>query len=312
MWIDGLAVGHLTGKVRRIGTWKVVDARMWDENAPTRGHTDQDHGHRAVRWTGLPYACFPQNHEWTLGDSTFRVEELTIQILTRQRVNNKMQPPPSQQYWESKFGPIDWYKVWRIKSPYCSPRDEVTWLKLQHRNLYVAKSDPNIPHPTCNAQGCSQEESMAHLAECQIIKREFWNRVKGLMQLLEMRVGHRTEFLILGKIGRGVYVDREEAGILFIAWRCLYAECVRARIEDKRLNLKRAYACTIRLLVSRIKAYGQKWYRWYSRTRGLRQSKVKQVPKKHRKKKLIEIEGDAKYKINTTLLQEYEKIKTEV
>ena len=132
-----------------------------------------------------------------------------------------MLPPPSQIYWENKYGPIDWSKVWRIKSPYCSPRDEVTWLKLQHRNLYVAKSDPNINDPTCNAQGCRDAESMAHLAECGIIKNGYWDRIARLMRMLGMRVGTGSEWTILGKVARGKYVDREEAGVLFIAWRSL-------------------------------------------------------------------------------------------
>ena len=152
---------------------------------------------------------------------------------------------------------------------------------------------------------------MAHLAECNFINAGFWRRVKSLMHALGMRVGRGTEWQILGKVERGKYVDKEEAGVLFVAWRCLYAECVRARIEGKELNLKRAYARTVRLLLSRTKAYGQKWYHWYSRTRGIRTSKVKQVAKKHQKKKLINTKPDAGYTINQVLLNEYENIKVD-
>ena len=116
---------------------------------------------------------------------------------------------------------------------------------------------------------------------------------------------------ILGKVERGKYVDREEAGVLFLAWRCLYAECVRARIEDKRLNFKKAYAHTVRLLISRVKAYGQKWYHWYSRTRGIRAEKVKQIAKKHQNKKLIKTKPDANYTISPILINEYENIKAD-
>ena len=93
---------------------------------------------------------------------------------------------------------------------------------------------------------------MAHLAECDIIKNGYWDRIARLMRMLGMRVGTGSEWTILGKIARGKYADREEAGVLFIAWRWLYAEVVRARIEDKRLNLKKAYAHTIRLIISRV------------------------------------------------------------
>ena len=75
--------------------------------------------------------------------------------------------------------------------------------------------------------------------------------------------------------------------------------------------MKKAYAHTIRLIISRVKAYGQKWYHWYSRTRGIRAEKVKQIAKKHQKKKLITTKPDARFTINPTLLNEYENVKTD-
>ena len=48
--------------------------------------------------------------------------------------------------------------------------------------------------------------------------------------------------------------DKEEAGILFLAWRCLYAEVVSARLENRHLKLQKAYARMIRLIISRLKA----------------------------------------------------------
>ena len=45
----------------------------------------------------------------------------------------------------------------------------------------------------------------------------------------------------------------------------LYAETVKARMDDKTLNLKRAIWTWARLALSRVKAYGNKWYKWYQR-----------------------------------------------
>ena len=70
-------------------------------------------------------------------------------------------------------------------------------------------------------------------------------------------------FWIFGKKDGDRYADTEAAGVLFLAWRCLYAETVHARKEDKELNFKHAYARLILMIISRLKAQGQKWYRWY-------------------------------------------------
>ena len=131
------------------------------------------------------------------------------------------------------------------------------------------------------------------------------------MNKLEMQTSSQEHFLLLGLKSHNKIVDEEEAqaGILFLAWRCLYAEVVAARIDDKDLNLKHAYARLVGLTISRLKASGQKWYRWYSRTRG--HKKVKQFPQKLRKRKLINTTATAQYSINKELYKEFDRIKTD-
>ncbi len=63
------------------------------------------------------------------------------------------------------------------------------------------------------------------------------------------------------------------------------------------------------MIISRLKAEGQKWYRWYSRTRGISKKRVKQFPKKYRKRKLMKTDAHANYEINPILLSEYAKVK---
>ena len=151
---------------------------------------------------------------------------------------------------------------------------------------------------------------MLHLAECRHIDAGFWQPIRRLLLSLGLRSSDRVVFLVLGKLSPGKYVDKEEATVLFLAWRCLYAEVVGARLEGRQLNLKRAYARTIRLLISRLKANGTKWHRWYSRTRYWRREKVKLFPERFRQRKLVVTTPDAEFTVNPTLLQAYESAKS--
>ena len=129
------------------------------------------------------------------------------------------------------------------------------------------------------------------------------------MKRLNVRCVNSLTFLILGCISNNKVVCKVGAGILQLAWRCLYAEVVRARIDDKNLNFRKTYKRTIIILISRVKAYGFKWYRWFSRTRNIRASKVKHIPLKYRNRILIKTQADGSWSINQILLDEYEKNK---
>eukprot|EP00966_Prymnesium_polylepis_P132463 3062445-Prymnesium_polylepis.2 len=69
------------------------------------------------------------------------------------------------------------------------------------------------------------------------------------MTELNLKTHRHTAFVIAGRTGKGEIVDTEGAGIMFIAWRCLYAEVVGSRIENRRLRLETAYARMIRMVV---------------------------------------------------------------
>ena len=58
-----------------------------------------------------------------------------------------------------------------------------------------------------------------------------------------------------GERSDGKYIDVEGAGILFLAWRCLYAETVRARANNESLKLKHAYARVVLMSISRLKTH---------------------------------------------------------
>ena len=131
------------------------------------------------------------------------------------------------------------------------------------------------------------------------------------MVRLGMQPARGAAFWLVGRIGRNEYVDREMAGMIFIAWRCLYAEVVGARMDDARLNLKRTYARFVGLVISRLQAHGVRWYQWHSRIRLIQPSKRKIVQKRYQKRKLMTTKPNAEFAINNILLTEYDRIKTD-
>ena len=57
---------------------------------------------------------------------------------------------------------------------------------------------------------------------------------------------------------------------------------------------------------TRVKAYGAKWCRWYSRQH--RKIDAKVVPRQHRDKKLIKTEASAEYWISPVLHDEFKRV----
>ena len=110
----------------------------------------------------------------------------------------------------------------------------------------------------CSAAGCNEEEKQEHLVRCPAIRSEFWDKVAALMGRLKMNAGSTDLKWLLGIKEDGMKVDKEEAAMLFWAWRNLYAEVTRVRIEGKQLNLKTAYENFVRMSFTRVVAYGAK------------------------------------------------------
>ena len=70
-----------------------------------------------------------------------------------------------------------------------------------------------------------------------------------------MNAGSSNLKWLLGIKEDSVKVDEEEAAMIFWAWRNLYAEVTRGRIEGKQLNLKTAYENFVRMAFTRVVAY---------------------------------------------------------
>ena len=103
------------------------------------------------------------------------------------------------------------------------------------------------------------EESMQHLTDSSDITWDFWDGIFRLMRKVGIEYSRDNRFLILGLVGENKITCKEGLAILALAWRCLYAEITRSRAEDNEALLHKALARTVALLISRIKAYGEKW-----------------------------------------------------
>jgi hypothetical protein len=98
----------------------------------------------------------------------------------------------------------------------------------------------------------------------------------------------------------GKPATREEASVIFLAWRTLCAEITSAHVEGHSTNTEAAFKRLVRMLHSRVEAFGAKWRRWYLRQQcGI----GKVVPRDKREKKLMVCASDATYEINSELVK---------
>ena len=203
-----------------------------------------------------------------------KLNEMTVHKLTKIFKMRKFKPPHStEKVWRDKLGyseeSWDFEGTWGIRSFFTTPRDEITWLKVQHRNLYTASLDKESSG-NC-ATGCGTRENQEHFVRCPWLKGGFWNYVIELIYRVGGIIpdqGDIPAYLIGGRISGDTYVQ-EEAGILFLAWRCLYAETVRSHVEKKALRLLTARKRLGGMLRARLQAYGSTWERWVIKvTRG--------------------------------------------
>ena len=72
-------------------------------------------------------------------------------------------------------------------------------------------------------------------------------------------------------------------------------------MDDKTINMKRAIWKRARLALSRVKAYGKKWYKWYVKQRLWQQKKTKIIPEQYRKYILIKFGPQGDYYISSKL-----------
>ena len=195
----------------------------------------------------------------------------------------KFKRPACEKGWNDRLAfPIPWKKVWRTRSFFTTPRDRAAGNKLLHRNLYVAKHDPH--DPKCRA--CDEVENQIHLAQCAILRLEYWDHVLLLLKKLGMPTPQDiTTFLCTTALAPNKVIHDYLSGIWSLAWRCLYAAVVTSRIENKPLDCEAAFKRLIAMIHSRLRAYGVRWRRWVDTS--IYQYDPNVIPKRHSDKMVI-------------------------
>ena len=288
VWVDAVGYPHDTDEIMFIGNRTKYKLTLWTGKWP-----------EDIRIVGPQATSFPANTEWKIGNTTTKLDRLTIKKSTRSRLNQKMLPPPAEGEWQSRLMfRKGFVKVWKTSPMYVSPRDALTWFKLKHRNLYVRDRDPTLVDKSCRC--CKLvEESMMHLAACRDINDEFWDGVFRLMAKVNIDYNRDEKFLILGLLDEDKITCREGLGILALSWRCLYAEITKAGIEDTEVQLHRPLKRMVAMLIGRVTAYGERWRRWYLSIQHT--TKPKKVAEKYQNFKLITSTAEAVYTVNSDL-----------
>ena len=259
------------------------------------------------RVMGPKEAAFPANTEWKIGKKHARLDGLSVKVSTKARQNAKMKPPPSEAEWKKRLlqQQLPFKKVWRLKPKYASQRDTIAWLKMKHRNLYVPSRDPSLIDKTCKS--CRRHrESMHHLATCSEICDGYWSEIFSLMDRLGIENTKTDIFVILGVTGPNRTTCNEGAGILAIAWRCLYAETVGSRIDKRPPQWDKTLKRAISMIIGRVTAYGEKWRSWYLKQRYRTKGKI--IAEKYRKLKLISSDEHGTYEINKELMEFFQDL----
>ena len=117
-------------------------------------------------------------------------------------------------------------------------------------------------------------------------------------------------FLVLGvykKDNETRVVRPEQSGLLFIAWRCLYAAVVGSRVEDKPLNLEYAYYRTLQMTITRVTAYGEKWKLWCTKNKCTSLKCTIPLDKQDRVVIVQDMLGD--FQVSSTLLEEFNRVR---
>jgi hypothetical protein len=299
LWLDSTSTPREKSTIIKIDGRELFQVQQWRFSKHDK------------RIAGLKQDSFPVNTKWKLGNAVVRLWHLSIGLMTKEKQLAKMKKPAAQKGWEIRMPGIGlpWPLIWKLKPMYVSPRDIISWLKLKHRNLYVANKDEKCQNKDCLA--CEDEtESMLHLAECNELRENYFIPIMKLLIECELEVPEDEDdfapYLIFGRLTNFKVCDRESAAVLALAWRCLYAEIISCRADNMTFNINRPLKRCFAMLHSRVTAYGEKWKKWFSRTKHT--SKTQLVPKKHQNYKLIHIDPNAKYELNKAIKTMHENI----
>ena len=172
--IDNTGTAYGTGMMRQYPNKEEHKVAFWR------------HSKKDIRVIGPEEAAFPQMEGWLLNNENIRIDQLSIKTYTKAFTEKKFKPPTeTEKKWKEKYPQLTlpMKKVWKIRALGISTRDQITWLKVHHRTLYVLKHDSNTDSK-CRA--CSEEENITHLCDCDVLRDEFWDPVITLLTGLGM------------------------------------------------------------------------------------------------------------------------------
>ena len=290
--LDAYNIPHPTGVMLDSDGLRVMKVAVWR----TRG---------GVRIRGAADAVFPCTSGWLLDGTKVELDRLSVSKMTKASALKKFIPPASEAAWKSRVSTeLCFQECWKIKRLFATPRDTLTWLKLQHRTLYTIGHDTSTDG-LCRA--CTESENQQHLMRCDVIQDEYWQRVLRLLQKLGMDLPENREaFLITGQLNASTIADAAYTDIVAIAWRCLYAAIVQSRLDDTPLALQGAYERAVKMIVGRVRAYGEKWRAWVNAGRNCADPRC--IPLKHRDKTALVFDEDGGYELHDALLNEVQQL----
>ena len=100
--------------------------------------------------------------------------------------------------------------------------------------------------------------SMLHLCECEDMHTQYWDFFFNLSHHLGFDLPeHKPVFLATRCFSCKKMAPEEVIGIFSIAWRCLYAELTKSRLENHIFSAKDAKRRAICMIHSRLTAYGK-------------------------------------------------------
>tara|TARA_B110000046_G_scaffold118207_1_gene125009 strand:+ start:2316 stop:6662 length:4347 start_codon:yes stop_codon:yes gene_type:complete len=263
MEVDDVGKLHKTGRMREFSSKTPIEVETWD------GRKEDFFGRDKVgldeRVIGPKSTTFPMIEGWKMDGTAVRLDRLTIKAYTETLKLRKFKPPAAEKSWPRRLNlnpdEISFKKTWKIKSFFVTARDRLQWTKVWHRTLYTVGKDTSAESNSCIA--CNDTENILHLATCHIIRLEFWGIILDLLARLGQKAPEdETAFIILGRIDTDTTIDENLAGIMFLAWRCLYAEITRARIERDNPDMGVALTRTGAMCVTRLMTYGAFWRKW--------------------------------------------------
>ena len=317
-WIDAVGIPHLTedrwgAKAAKEAGYRTFEVVRWpakDEDTAHRetrnpkGAKEKKRGGGTQRVVGPAHTTFPRPTGWTVGEAHVNLGKLGVSHLTKIFTHRKFRPPTAERGWQSRLGQhlkVPWPLPWKVRGFFATPRDCISHTKLLRRNLFTASRDPESGG---KCMCCGETENQIHLAECIPIRTHFWEPLVRLMSLEGMAVPQGwdeiTAMLTTFRISDSEVVTREQADLIVIGLRCLYAELVHARVEHKAVQLGCAKDRAVALLTSRVVAYGESWA-FYFNTRVFTSKSPVVPPKVQTGIAWIDITPEAEYYVSPVL-----------